>query len=219
MLPYYLKEEKTMGMFSKLFGSPSDINKELEDFYVPMFQTMMGMAPSQAKSTFHDLYKQAEEEAKKEGSLNLPLNLGDILLEKELSDKKTKSMLSKRRNEGVRDEDIRWWMNRHELDRKMMMKVDDIHKFAMYRQLREEEHLSEEEALKEVKKYFPVFGDPDDTSTSAGDDRPLPFELKDRINIYIEKRSQSDPERYKEEIEKSSSFNALIRNEINKGNI
>ena len=128
-----------MGMFSKLFGASSDINKELEKLYLPMFQMMMGMAPSQAKSTFRDLYKQAEEEAKAEGSLNLPLNLGDILLEKESSDEKAKTMLAKRRNEKVRDEDIRWWMNRHELDRKMMIKIDDMNRLALFIKSREED--------------------------------------------------------------------------------
>jgi len=201
-----------MGIFSKLFASPSSIEKQLENQYVPMFQ-MMGMSLSQAQSTFRNLYKQAEEEAKMEGTLNLPLNLGDILLEKDAN------MLAKRRKDGVRDEDIRWWMNRHELDRKMMIKFDDMSKLALFRKLLEEDRLSEEIAGKEVKKYLPVFGDPDDTSTSSGDDRPLPFELKDRINIYIQKRSQTDPEQYKREIVESSSFNALIRKEIKKGKV
>lgn len=201
-----------MEIFSKLFGSSSSIEKQLEDQYVPMFQ-MMSMSLSQAQSTFRDLYKQAEEEAKMEGTLNLPLNLGDILLEKDAN------MLAKRRKDGVRDEDIRWWMNRHELDRKMMMKVDDINRFALFKKLLDEDRLSEEKAANEVKKFFPIFGDTDDTSTSSGDDRPLPFELKDRINIYIQKRSQTDPEKYKREIVESSSFNALIRKEIKKGNV
>lgn len=208
-----------MGVFSKLFGLSSDIEKQLEKLYVPMFQMMIGMSQSQAKNTFRDLYKQAEEEAKTEGTLNLPMNLGDILLGKESTDQKINAMLAKRRKEGVRDEDIRWWMNRHELDRKMLMKVDDISRFALFKKLLEEDHLSEEKAACEVKKFSPIFGDPDDTSTSSGDDRPLPFELKDRINIYIQKRSQTDPEKYKREIIESSSFNALIRKEIKKGNV
>jgi len=208
-----------MGIFSRLFGTSSDIQKQLEALYVPMFQMMMGMTLTQAKSTFHDLYKQAENEAKVEGSINLPMNLGDILLEKESTRQETKSMLAKRKKEGVREEDIRWWMNRHELDRKMMIKVDDISKLALFTKLTEEDRLSEEEAAKEVKKYFPIFGDTDDTSTSAGDDRPLPFELKDRINIYIQKRSQTDPAKYKKEISESSSFNALIRKEVKAGNV
>ena len=149
----------------------------------------------------------------------MPANLGDILLEKESTRQETKYMLAKRRKDGVRDENIRWWMNRHELDRKMMIKVDDISSLALFTKLREQDLLSEEEAAREVKKYFAVFGDPDDTSTSNGDDRPLPFELKDRINVYIQKRSQTDPEKYKEEISESSSFNALIRKEIKTGNV
>ena len=207
-----------MGLFSKLFG-PSDIQRQLENLYVPMFQTMMGMTSTQAKSTFHDLYTQAESEAKAEGSISLPLNLGDILLEKESTRQETKSMLDKRRKDGVRDEDIKWWMNRHELDRKMMIKVDDISKLALFSKLMEEDRLCEEEAAREVKKHFPVFGDTEDTTTSHGDDSPLPFELKDRINVYIQKRSQTDSAEYKTEISESSSFNALIRKEIKTGNV
>ena len=90
-----------------------------------MFQ-MMGMTSTKAKSTFHNLYSQAESEAKAEGSIDLPTNLGDILLGKESSHQETQSMLAKRRKEGTRDDDIKWWMNRYELDRKMMIKVDEM---------------------------------------------------------------------------------------------
>ena len=211
----YCKEER---MTSKN-SLTSNIKKQLESLYIPMFQMMMGMPLSQAMSTFHDLYSQAENEAKAEGSIYFPINLGDILLEQESTRQGAKAMLSKRRREVVRDEDIRWWMNRHELDRKMMTKFDDVSKFALFLKLRQEDRLSEEEAGRQVKKYFPIFGDPDDTSTSSGDDRPLPFELKDRINLYIQARSQKDPAKYKEDMTRSSSFNALIRKEIKAGNV
>jgi hypothetical protein len=206
-----------MGIFSKLFGSSSNIEKQLERQYVPVLQ-MMGMPMSQAKSTFHSLLTKAKQEARSEGTLSLPLNLGDILLEKDAAGKKS-PMLEKKRREGVRDEDIRWWMNRHELDRQMMAKIDDMFKLALFTKLREADGLSDVDATTQVKKTFPIFGDPDDTSTADGDDRPLPFELKDRVNIYIEKRSGSDPEQYTEDIKKSSSYNALIRQELRKGNV
>jgi hypothetical protein len=128
-------------------------------------------------------------------------------------------MLEKRRKEGVTDEDIKWWMNRHELDRKMMIKVDELSRFALFKKLREEDGLDGDEAASKIRKSFPIFGDPDDTSITTGDDRPLPLELKERINVYIEKRAQSDHESFKKEIQESSSFNALIRREIQKGNI
>src|SRR3990170_5275029 len=125
-----------MGIFSKLFSSSSDIEKQLEDQYVSTFQ-MMGMSLSQAKSTFRDMLKLAKDEAQAEGTLNLPQNLGDILLGKK------SAMLEKRRKEGARDEDIRWWWNRHELDRKMMNTVDNISKLALFKRLMHEEGLDE----------------------------------------------------------------------------
>ena len=204
-----------MGIFSKLFGSSSDIEKQLEDQYIPMFQTMMGMSLSHAKSTFSDMLKQAKEESLKEGTSKLPQNFGDIVL----TNGKFKSALAKIRNEGVRDEDIRWWWNMHDLERRMMLKVDDINKSALFIKLIEKDGLDEKEAARRVRKSFPIFGDPDDTTHTFGEDRPLPYELKDRINFYIEKMSQTDPEKLKKEIEKSSTINALIRKEIKKGNI
>lgn len=56
------------------------------------------------------------------------------------------------------------------------------------------------------------------TKGIKGDDRPLPYELKKRVNEYIGKR-MSDPIEYKRNIETSSSFNALIRKEIKSGNL
>lgn len=207
-----------MGIFSKLFGSSSDIKKQLEALYVPMFQTMMGMTLTQAKSTFRDLIKKAKKESLKEGTSKFHQNFGDILLEKESTNSHFKSMLAKKRNQYVRDEDIRWWWNMHDLERRMMIEVDNLSGFALFLKLKED-GLNEDEAGKRVKKSRPIFGDPGDTSTSTGEDRPLPFELKNRINIYMQKRSQTDPEKFKNEIAESSSFNALIRKEIKNGKV
>lgn len=202
-----------MGLFSK-----SNIEKQLEKLYVTIFQSE-GISTAEAKSTVRRLLKEAKEEAKREGFLNSPQNLGDILLEKETTDEKYKSMLAKLRSEGVRDEDIRFWWNMHDLERRMMQKADFMDRFALFLKFREEDMLTEEQAGKRVGESFPIFGDPDDTTLSTGEDRPLPYELKDRINIYVEKRSQTDPKQFKREIEVSSSFNALVRKEIKKGNI
>jgi hypothetical protein len=196
----------------------SDIEKQLEDYYMSVFQTD-GISSSEAQNAVRDLLRLAKEECQKDGISNLPQNFGNILLERESTDEKIKSMLAKRRKEGVRDEDIRWWWNMHELEKKMMLKFDDVNKFSLYRRLRDEEGLNEEEAMKEVRKFHVIYGDPDDTTHTVGDDRPLPEELKDRINIYIIKKSTTDRENYKKEIEGSSTLNALLRKEIKKGNI
>lgn len=207
-----------MGIFSKLFGSSSDIEKQLEALYVPMFQTTKGMTLTEAKNTFRGLIKIAKEKSLKEGTSKFPSNFGDIILEQESTNPHYKSLLERKRNQDVRDEDIRWWWNMHDLERRMMMEDDTWHGCALYLKLLED-GLSGEEAGNRIKKSRLIFGDPDDTSTYTEDDRPLPFELKDRINIYVLKRSQADEEKFKNEIEESSSFNALIRKEIGNGKV
>jgi Dihydroxyacid dehydratase/phosphogluconate dehydratase len=145
--------------------------------------------------------------------------VADFLLERESSDEKIKSSLAKKRKEGVRDEDIQWWFNMDDLERRILLKLDDVTRHALFTKLREEDGLSEGEAAKGVRKSYPVFGDPDDTTVATGEDRPLPYELKDRIRSFVKKRMQRDPEAFKKEIKGSSSFNALIRREVKEGNI
>jgi hypothetical protein len=203
---------------SNPFRASSTIEKQLEEQYVPMFQAMMGMSSSEARNTFHDMLKQAKEESQDEGTSNLPQNFGDLLLERESTTEKTKSILAKKRAEEVRDKDVRWWWNMHDIERRIMLKVDELYRMALFMKLIEEA-LDEEQAAERVRKSFPIFGDPDDTTHSTGEDRPLPYELKDRINIYIEKRSLVEPEKFKKEIEASSSVNSFIRKELSKGNI
>ena len=198
-----------MGLFSGFFGSSSGIERQLEDQYVPMFKEMMKVTSSQAKNTLRDMLKQIKEESLKEGTANLPQNYGDDLIKKESTDEKTKAILAKKREEGVRDDDIRWWWNIHDLERRMMLKVDELNRMAMFMDC-VQKGMGEEAAAIKVRKYHPIYGDPEDTSHTYGEDRPLPHELKDRINIYIEKRMH-EPERYKKEIKESSTFNSLIR--------
>lgn len=208
-----------MGLISRIFGGSSDLEKELENLYVQMLQTMKGISFSEAEDMARTMLEQAKQDSEKEGTAHLPTNFGDILLEEESTDERIKSMLAKLRTEGVRDEDIRWWWNMHDLERRMMQQVDLLDRYSLFLKLKEEDGLNEGEAAKRVGKSFPIFGDPEDTTLTAGQDRPLPYELKDRINIYVEKRGQSGKKRFKKEIEESSSFNSLIRKKIKKGHL
>lgn len=208
-----------MGIFSRLFGTSSDIERQLEDMYVPMFQETRGMSLSQAKSTFRDLLEKAKKDIREEGISDLPENLGDVLIQKESTDERARSFLDKRRKEGIRYEDIRWWWNMHNLERGMIFQVDALDRLAFFIKLTEEDGLSSDEAAKRVRKFHPIYGDPNDTSIMTGEDRPLMPELRDRVNTYVMKKNQADREKFKKEIEESSTFNALIRQEIKKGNI
>ncbi len=197
----------------------SALEKHLRDQYLPIFQKMMGMSLGRAKRTFKDLYKKVTEEAKKEDTLNLPPDLGDRLLKRESEDKKVRELLVKKSGEGVRDEDIRWWWNMHDLERRMISKVDEVFIYALFLKFTKEDGLTPEEANKKVWEIRPMFGNPTDTSYAKGKDRPLPDELRQRVNAYMTKRARKDPEGLKREVEKCSSFNAFIRKEIQAGRL
>lgn len=201
-----------MALFSK------GIEKRLQETYVPILQNVMKISASEAKKTFLGLLKRAKAASKKDGTANLSLNSGDTLLEAEASMPDIKAILMEKRKEGVRNEDIRWWWNMHDLERCIMVEIDNLPRMAVYTHSLEH-GMSFEEATAKVRKCHPMYGEFSDTSTTTGEDRPLPYELKDRVNNYIEKKTLSDPEGLKKEVGQSSSFNALVRDEIRKGNI
>jgi hypothetical protein len=201
-----------MGKFS------SQVEKKLEKSFLEMY-VVQGFSKSFALKTVKMMLEKAKLESKKEGTANLPPNYGDFLLDKK-DDPKIKSMLDKVRREGANDNDIRTWWNLHDLERRMVVADDDISRLRVFH-IRLGDGLKKEEAAARVRKYFAMYGDPEDTSVTQVDDRPLPYELKDRVNIYLEKKNRIDPfgKEFKEEIEASSTFNALVRKEIKKGNL
>jgi hypothetical protein len=144
-----------MGIFLKILEISTDMEKLIEDRYVFIFQEIAGMSPLQAKSAFHDIIQEAKKESLKEDSSDIPENVGDFILEKESSDEKIRFILAKKRNEGVRDQDIRWWFNMHDLERIILLKVDDVSIRSLFAKLIEQDGLSEDEAEKEMRKRYP----------------------------------------------------------------
>jgi hypothetical protein len=206
-----------MGLLKNIFGRSSTIEKQIEKLYVQMYR-MRGFSLWEARNTVRTMLEQAKKDAKKEGTESLPQNFGDILLEREATDEKIKSMLAKLRKDGVTDKDIKLWWNMQDLERRMIQQEDFMSRFALFLKLRKD-GLDPEEAAKRVAKRFPIFGDPDDTTLGNGENRPLPYELKDRINVYIQKRGEIDPEEFKKAIEYSTSVNSLLRKATRRGKI
>jgi len=68
-------------------------------------------------------------------------------------------------------------------------------------------------------KSFPIFGGPEDTKNVKGDDRPLPFELKERINQWVGTALQDKALETATSSRSAGSMNALIRNEIRAGRL
>lgn len=199
-----------MGFFSKY----NEIEEGLLDIYSKLFDDM-GLPDS--RKIVGDMLDQVIENSKKEGRYNLK-NVGDILLEKEKSSGNVNENFENKRKEGVRNEDIRWWFNLSDIERMMMMKVDEFHRLALFIKVVKEEGKTDEEASAVVRKHHPMYGDLKDETHGSGDDRPLPLELKDRISIYVEKQGV-DNTAFKKQLDSFSTFNALIRKEIRDGNI
>src|SRR5262249_32355976 len=102
-----------------------------------------------------------------------------------------------------------------DLVRRMSRKMDLIPMGGMWWSCKRQ-GMSDEATAREVFKFFGRYGDPDDTSAASGEDRPLPVELRDRINTYME-QWKSRPENLREELTQSSSFNAWIRKKLKLG--
>jgi len=180
------------------------------------------------------------KDSKIDGTYYLPLNLGDIVLGLASSNNKfvneyinkIKETLDVKQKDGVTHEDIKWYWNCHELQRRLYQVQDDlIRAQTMASLLGEQEWRIEKleddrvtQIRKQLRKIHPSYYQflnemynkkyPYENEV----DRPLPIELKDRVNHYAIKRAQNRND-YRQDMEAVTSFNALVRKEIKAGNL
>jgi len=197
----------------------AEIEKKLEPQYVSFFQESMSMPEEVAREIFGAFVEDLKEAAHREGTDRFPESFGEILLERERTDEKVRDAFAPKRSEGVTDEDIAFWWNMHDLERRMICKVDEMNRVLLFEKLVHSSDLTELEAARTVAKRFPVYGDPDHLVLETDDDRPLPFELKWRVNRYMMERTKADPDKFQEEIEASTSLNALLRRAVRQGEL
>jgi len=212
-----IPQNKNKGI--KMGISSRELEEKLFQEYVESFINI-GMSRSDATPIVTDMLKLAKENSKKGKTNNFPQNFGNIIIENDKRYPEVSALVKKARREGATDNDIKEWWNLHDLER-YMIRVYDNHSQLVSFINGLESGKSEEEAAKGVKKFFPIYGDPDDTSKSIGDDRPLPYELKSRVNRYNERVQRQDPygRDFKKKIDSYTTFNALIRAEIRIGNV
>lgn len=202
-----------MGWFS---SEESDHEKQLETQYAQVI-ALSGMPERAARQMVREMIQKAKQDAKQEGT-KLPPNFGDVLLATEHTDARTRQLLAEKRREGVKDLDIRRWWNLPDLDRRMCHAMDEHMKMAgVFGGV--EQGLSPDEAIDKIMKILPVYGDPRDTSKLTGANRPLPFELRDRVTTWQETRRLIDAAGFKRDRDAASSFNALVRMAISKGEL
>jgi hypothetical protein len=194
-------------------GGPdwAETEKRLEPQYVSFFCESMNMPEEVARGIFKALAEEQKQAALREGTDMLPEMFGEILLDREKTDEEVRSAFAPKRAEGVTDEDIVLWWNIHDLERRMICRVDEMHRILLFERLVHNEGVNEREAARMVAKRFPIYGDPEHLVLDTDDDRPLPFELKWRVNRYLAERTKADPDGFREETEASTSLNALLR--------
>lgn len=192
--------------------------QEIEDIYLSMYQTLRGMSQSEARATVRQMIQQAKKEAEEQGTAQIPPGFGDRILAEQSTNDRFRTMLQAKRAEGVRDDDMRWWWNLVELERQLMMIEDNMTRLAAFTQYREE-GLTSDEAAARVRRAFVIYGSPSDTTHSSGDDRPLPCELRDRVNVWLQRVAEDGGAELKAQADAASSFNALIRRKIRDGSL
>jgi len=194
-----------------------EIDRKLEQQYVPFFQQSMGMPQEVAQEFFEALLKEVKEASLRDGTGNFPERFGELLLVQERRDQNIGDLFAPKRAEGVEDGDLVLWWNMHELERRMICRVDEMSRAILFEKLVQKDGLEQEDAARAVARRFPIFGDPEHMVFGTPEDRPLPYELKWRISRYMEERHATDGEQFKKEVEAASSLNALLRAAIRSG--
>jgi hypothetical protein len=200
-----------------------DLFKDPEENHCRRIHTrvyrMSGMSPGEAEELFKKQFAEAKAEVAKGGRFVAPEKHGSTILARAPLDAKLGAYVATIRADGVRDKDILWFWNMPCVIRVMMMK--DWERAITASMLNElSSGKSPQEAFAITRKFHPYYGHPvDEEDGFSGADRRIPAELKDRVDIYIERRGGGDIEAYRAELLQGSSFNSLIRNEITAGRI
>jgi hypothetical protein len=199
-------------------------DRALEEKYTQMICLLpTGMTLEQIRRKVKEAIKVCRKTAIREGTIDHPTDYGEFLiLSAQSGDARAKEILDKARREGATSEDIRDFWSLDDLERRMIKFYEDTLLSAMLRSLWKPglpEHL-EKEIESEVRKTWPVYGDPHDSSLGNGDDRPLPYELRNRVERWRTRFiCEKDGERLRVKAHGYSTFNALVRAEIRQGTL
>jgi hypothetical protein len=87
-------------------------------------------------------------------------------------------------------------------------------RISVFLQAQDEDGLSDTEAAARVHKIFPIYGNPEGMSRLSGENRPLPHELRGRIDCFKEIHGA---ELILEKVKQYPSFNAFVRDGIRRG--
>lgn len=163
----------------------------------------------EAQKIAKQLLNSAIDEAEKLG-LRGATNLGQLQLEDQ-------DFLAKRLAAGLTKEDILASWNRDYVWILIENEIANLVKLVIYQHLVENEGLTSKEAVKAMRKTSPYFGDPEQTHEDyRGEDADIYPEFRFRFDRWRERYSTEQIQRF---LKSFSSYNAMIRHFIRKGEI
>jgi hypothetical protein len=218
LLIVILVSRRVSGRREETSSTKWPLEQEVTDFYVATYQTQRGMAPSKAIASVREMIEHCKKEAEAAGTNRIPPGFGDRLLEEAHAKDGIRALLTAKRSDGVRDDDVRWWWNLAELERRAMMFEDNATRLMVFTE-HVENGKTDAEAAACVRRAFPTYGDPSDTTWSSGEDRPLPYELKERVNAWFQRAADRGREKLKAELDAESSVNAFVRRKVREGSL
>jgi hypothetical protein len=191
----------------------AESRRRLEPAYMGIF-CAMGIPKSEAKVMFDGLFERASQISKQK-------NLADVDAEKLLAVARERPVIAAelewKRDEGVREEDFRWWWNTPDVERQVMLQSHEHFRLTQFVTLRES-GVSVEEAAHRVRVCHPIFVEFSfwDNTSPRDQHSSLPVELTERVLKHSENHRAIDPsgEAWRRVCTQAGSANAAIREEI-----
>jgi len=210
-------EREGHGFFSRLFlNAEKQLETELEGLYTKAYASNSGQSISEAIRDVRKAIWACKEEARREGTDRLPNNFGTLLVTKtEELHAMGATIVENARLSGASDEDIEEWWNLDDLQRRMVIWHENVIRYANFLSFRED-GLNADEAMARIRAVFPMYGDPNDTTNTTGDDRPLRHELRGRVDRY---RERYGAQAILEASKRFFTFNAFVRSEMRQGRL
>jgi hypothetical protein len=131
-----------------------------------------------------------------------------------LGEPKSKRIIETARREGATDDDIREWWSLPDISRRMVLWSESVFRYSVFLHAKNDDGLLDKDAAAPVHMMFPTYGDPADTSKLPGENRPLPHELRGRVDSY---RQTHSVEYIAEQVKNVTSYNAFVRHAIANG--
>ena len=205
-----------MSLLSWILGGREAVpERQLHQLYAQMLGGLAGCTPEEADQMVSEAIAACKKQGKAQGKYDLPEDYGDRIVEAaRIGEPKSRRIVERARQEGASDDDIKEWWNLPDLSRRMVIWSENIFRMSVFRHARSVDGLSAEQAAARVHKMYPSYRNPGDTTKLSGENRPLPHELRGRVDAYKQHHGAAY---IAQQVDGFLSYNAFVRHAIREG--